>query len=139
VRDTGIGKLTPPALATLCTDERLCLGVLKMVDASFKAYDGPGYMHYSGGGGLLPNDFSGLSTLLSRRDHGLHVNPTHVRAGLNFLRRRNPHVKRMLSCFEREVQYPRTDDRFPTRAGGTSAMPSTLDAARPLGCNDDAE
>ena len=37
--------------------DRLALSVLKMADASFKAYSGPGYTHMHGGGLLVPADY----------------------------------------------------------------------------------
>ena len=44
----------PPELAALTIADRLALSVLKMADATFKGYSGPGYTHMHGGGILLP-------------------------------------------------------------------------------------
>jgi hypothetical protein len=53
----GIGDKQPAAIAKLNQDERLSLSVLKLVDATFKAYSGhAGYTHMSGGALLTPQD-----------------------------------------------------------------------------------
>jgi hypothetical protein len=51
-------------LAALTIEDRLALATLKMADATFKAYSGPGYTHMHGGGLLVPNDYRGLASLL---------------------------------------------------------------------------
>jgi hypothetical protein len=63
----GIGDEMPEEIACLNTVERMELSVLKMVDAAFKAYSGPGYMHNSGGALLQPADYRGLAALLVHR------------------------------------------------------------------------
>ena len=63
----GIGDEQPPELACLTVYDHLAQSVLKMADATFAAYSGPGYTHISGGGLLAPSDYHGLATLLIER------------------------------------------------------------------------
>lgn len=71
----GFGDLQKPEFETLNVAERLCLSVLKMADATFKAYSGPGYMHINGGAMLQPADFRGLAQMLVRSPTGSRLAP----------------------------------------------------------------
>ena len=60
-----------------------------MCDASFKAYAGKaGYIRASGGGFLMPNDFSGLPSILTGRSHGSRDNQK-MYAAIQELRKTN--------------------------------------------------
>ena len=111
----------PEEIACLNTVERMELSVLKMVDAAFKAYSGPGYMHSSGGALLQPADYRGLAALLVHRA-GAHESrdDRRMRRAIECLRSTNPLVHSLLTCYEREL---RADDSFPHGAGA-GGMPS---------------
>ena len=133
----GIGDEMPDEIACLNTVERMELSVLKMVDASFKAYSGPGYMHSSGGALLQPADFRGLAALLVHRA-GAHEsrNDRRMRRAIECLRATNPLVNNLLTCYEREL---RADDSFPCEAGA-GGMPSIPEGSAVVGfqnSNDD--
>ena len=113
----GVGEPVPDPLASLTSDERLMLGVVKMADASFEpAYSSSGYMHFSSGAFLQPGDYHGLSTLLVRdpgdaawtgttEDHA--ASRARLRRALEYLlddEHGNPIVRETMTCFEREVR-----------------------------------
>eukprot|EP00966_Prymnesium_polylepis_P009690 223804-Prymnesium_polylepis.1 len=122
----GVGSPVPDELASLTSDERLALGVVKMADAAFEAaYSNAGYMHFSSGGFLEPGDFHGLSTILVQ-DPSLPRTPSQqrVRRALDFLLDEttgNPLVRQTLTCFERELAR-NSNDTFPADAGA-GALP----------------
>lgn len=153
----GLEAPEPPELACLTTHERLALSVLKMADATFKAYAGYGYMHYSGGGTLSLNDYTGAAALLVRNPEddqsqatwgGLTVDEGKMRAALARLldgANGSPIVQQMLTCLERELDAPQPQDAFPAAVGrGGMPMLSEADAnGRPgdgnLASSSDAE
>ena len=119
----GIGDAQPAELAALTISDRLALSVLKMADATFKAYSGPGYTHMHGGGLLVPNDYRGLASLLIEHERGVLApddSNGRLLAALRLLKLTNPIVRRTLTCFERELR----GEEFPAAAGGISALPS---------------
>ena len=63
-RSIGIGEQQPAELAALTVADRLALSVLKMADATFKAYSGPGYTHMHGGGVSAQRPFLTLPHVL---------------------------------------------------------------------------
>ena len=127
----GLGDPEPPQLACLNAHERLSLSVLKMCDATFLAYAGFGYLHYSGGGMLQPADFSGLAALLVGNPEADSISESRVRAALTLLISEadgNPLVHNLLTCLERELDAPQADDLFP-QAAGRGGLPMLDEAA----------
>ena len=111
----GVGEPVPEPLANLTCKERMMLAVVKMADASFKAaYSSSGYMHFSNGAFLQPNDYHGLAAILIQDPAGGGLGRTRnatarLRRALTYLRdpeHGNPLVRETLSCFEREVRSP---------------------------------
>lgn len=144
----GLEVPEPAELACLTTYERLALSVLKMADATFKAYAGYGYMHYSGGGTLGLNDYTGAAALLVRNPEddqshatwgGQAVNEGKIRAALATLldgANGSAIVQEMLTCLEREIDAPQVHDAFPARVGrGGMPMLSEGDANGRAGDN----
>ena len=126
----GVGEPLPDPLAALSSEDRLYLGVVKMVDAAFEpAYSSStGYMHFSNGAFLQPGDYHGLSTLLVRDARAVDapsgINLERVQTALEFLMdpdNGNPIVQRTLTCFERELAH-NPNDQFPA-AAGQGALP----------------
>jgi hypothetical protein len=126
----GLGTPVDPEFACLNTDERLALSVLKMVDKTFSAYAGYGYMSYKGGSMLDVNDYSGLAALLVSNPEHASANEAKMRAALQKLREYdNEMVNNLLTCLERELDHPHVDDAFPEAAGrGGLPMLSQTDA-----------
>ena len=137
----GLEAFEPAELACLTTHERLALSVLKMADATFKAYAGYGYMHYSGGGTLGLNDYTGAAALLVRNPEddqshatwgGHAVDEGKIRAALATLldgANGSDIVQQMLTCLEREIDAPLLQDAFPARVGrGGMPMLSEVEA-----------
>ena len=120
LRPNGIGERLPAAFQELTPEERMCLSVVKMADASFyPAYSNTGYMHFANGGFLQPSDYHGLCTMLVRDEAAPNVNQQRVRAALTRLcdpQFGNPLVRETLTCFERALA-ARADDAFPADAG----------------------
>ena len=145
----GLEAPEPAELACLSVHERLALSVLKMADATFKAYAGYGYMHYSGGGTLGLNDYTGAAALLVRNPEddqshamwgGHTVDEGKLRAALTTLldgANGSPIVQQMLTCLERELDRPQPlEDAFPARVGrGGMPMLSEGDASGQAGDN----
>jgi hypothetical protein len=115
----GIGDKQPDAIAKLNQDERLSLSVLKLVDATFKAYSGhAGYTHMSGGALLTPQDFSGLACLLTGDKTHVTRDEQKMLDAINVLRQTNPLIKSTMSCFETQ---PISHDKLDRRRGGARA------------------
>ena len=92
-----------------------------MVDASYEAYNRhtQGYSHFSGGAFCSPGDYHGLVALLVRADAEPARNEQRLRDALNFLYQSdtpNPILRRVLTCYERELQRC-PEDAFPPAAG----------------------
>ena len=87
----GIGDKQPAVIERLNRDERLALAVLKLKDATFKAYSGhAGYMHAVGGALLEPGDFSGLNGIMAGGPQRMKKSDQNVRAALTELSTTNP-------------------------------------------------
>ena len=101
--DYGLGSELPVALRCLSADERMSLAVLRMADATFSAYSGPGYTHNQGGAILTPADFYGLAALLLTSDALDDRDEQRMKAAIKTLRKMNPLVEKTLTCFEEEI------------------------------------
>jgi hypothetical protein len=101
-----------------------------MVDRTFAAYAGYGYMSYKGGSMLDINDYSGLAALLVSNPIHQESNDAKMRAALQRLRTcGNPMVENLLTCLERYIDHPQPTDQFPLDAGqGGMPMLSETDA-----------
>jgi hypothetical protein len=123
VVDIGIGSPPNKALAYLSVEQRMKLAMLKMHDATFKAYGGAGYGHYTGGGTLTPQDYSGLmglavvnNTAPLTADH-----QTQLDAALAHLRTTNKEINNLMCVMERAHRNPAS---FTPESGGVSPMPA---------------
>jgi hypothetical protein len=123
VQDIGIGSPPPKVLSTLTVGQRMRLAMLKMHDAAFKAYGGSGYGHYTGGGALTPQDFSGLMGLavVNDVDTLTAADVQKLDAALAHLRTTHSEIHKLLCVMERAERDPAS---FCAASGGAAAMPA---------------
>ena len=123
VDDIGIGRPPVAALASLSIGQRMRLAMLQMYDATFKAYGGSGYGHYTGGGALVPQDYSGLMGLAVSNNVAplTAADQTKLDNALAHLRTTNPEINNLLCVMERAEMDP---EAFSPASGGVAAMPA---------------